>query len=624
MSKFTHLHTHSHYSLLQALPKIPDLIEATKKDGMEALALTDAGNLYGIIEFYKECKAANIKPIVGVDFFVATRTRNDREPRIDNKRTRLVLLAKNHDGYKNLIRLVTDSHIEGFYYKPRIDKELIEKYSNGLIAISPSFSGEISLAIKNGNIESAKEWVEFYKKIYGDDFYIEISHHPEIEGFADRMEKLVEFAKQENIKIVAAHDVYYIKKEDKIARDTLMAVQKTFGERIEDDGSDFSFISSKDANKFFKQIPEALENVEKIVADCNLEIPLGKWYFPTIEIPEGRTADEELKKIVFEGFEKRNEEKTESSINRAEYELSVIKQKGYAPYFLVVADLLKFAKENGILSNIRGSVSGSLVTYLAGITNINPLEYEIPFERFLNPDRPSAPDIDMDFADNRRDEMVAYSKRKYGNDKVAQIGTFGTMAARGSVRDVARALGFDVATGDRISKMVPMGSQGFPMTLERAVEESEELKEAYKKEEVVKKIIDMAMKIEGSARHIGVHAAGVVIAPMPLTEIVPLQYDPKGEGKIITQFDMYSIDENNAGLLKFDFLGLKNLSIIADTISLVEKLRGVKIDYDNIPLNDTKTFEMLARGETEDTFQLNGDGMTRFLVERASQMFLCH
>lgn len=619
MPKFTHLHTHSHYSLLQALPKIPDLIEAAKKDGMEALALTDAGNLYGVIDFFKECKAAGIKPIVGVDFFVASRTRHDREPRIDNKRTRLVLLAKNIDGYKNLIKLVTDSHLEGFYYKPRIDRELIEKYAKGLIAISPSFSGEISLAIKNENPDVAKEWIAFYKKNFGSDFYIEISQHPEIEGFGERMKKLSAFAKQENIPIVAAHDVYYINKDDKKARDTLVAVQKTFGERADSDESDFSFISQKEAAKLFKEIPEALANVEKIASECNLEIPLGKWYFPHIEIPEDTTEDDELKRIVYEGFEKRNEEKTDETIKRVEYELGVIKQKGYAPYFLVVADLLRFAKENGILTNIRGSVSGSMITYLAGITNINPLEYDIPFERFLNPDRPSAPDIDMDFADDRRDEMVEYTKQKYGADKVAQIGTFGTMAARGSVRDVARALGFDVATGDRISKMVPMGSQGFPMTIERALEESDELKKAYKAEEETKRIIDMARKIEGSARHIGVHAAGVVISPMPLIEIVPLQFDPKSQGersgKIITQFDMYSIDEDNAGLLKFDFLGLKNLSIIADTIKLVEKLRGIKIDYDNIPLDDTKTYEMLARGETEDTFQLNGDGMTRFLVE---------
>jgi DNA polymerase-3 subunit alpha len=296
-----------------------------------------------------------------------------------------------------------------------------------------------------------------------------------------------------------------------------------------------------------------------------------------------------------------------------DYELEVIKNKGYSPYFLVVADLLKYASLNGILTNIRGSVSGSLTTYLSGITKINPIEYEIPFERFLNPDRPSAPDIDMDYADDRRDEMVEYAKRKYGEDKVAQIGTFGTMAARGSVRDVARALGFPYSLGDMIAKLIPMGSQGFPMTIERALEETEELKKIYKEEKDVKTIIDMAKKIEGCARHMGIHAAGVVISPTEITDYTALQYDPKGEGKIITQYDMYSIEE--AGLLKFDFLGLSNLSIIADTLTLIEKIQGIKLKQDDIPINDKKTFQMLAKGETTDLFQLNGDVMTRFLVE---------
>ncbi|MES2223601.1 MAG: DNA polymerase III subunit alpha [Patescibacteria group bacterium] len=616
MSKFTHLHTHSHYSLLQALPKIPDMVAKAKEFEMKALALTDAGNMYGVIEFFKECKKKEIKPIIGVDFFVAVRTRHDREPRIDNRRTRLILLAKDMEGYQNLLKLVTYSYTEGFYYKPRIDKELIEKYHKGLIAITPSFSGEAATAIRNANEDLARDWVSFYKNIFKDDFYIEITMHPEIEDQSQFMDRLVSFAKDVEVPIVAGHDVYYLEKDEKKAQKTLMMVQKSFGEaRVEEDEGDFSFISPTEAEKLFKKYPEAIENVEKVVEKCNLEIPLGKWMFPTIPIESGLGADDELKRIVYEGFAKRNLEKNEATTTRADYELSVIKTKGYAPYFLVVADLLRYAKEHGILSNIRGSVSGSLVTYLSGITNIDPLEFEIPFERFLNPDRPSAPDIDMDFADDRRDEMVAYAKVKYGDDKVAQIGTFGTMAARGSVRDVARALGYEVATGDRISKMVPMGSQGFPMTLEKALTENPELGVAYKKEEDTKKIIDMAMKIEGCSRHIGVHAAGVVISPVPLIDIVPLQLDPKGEGKIITQYDMYSIDEENAGLLKFDFLGLKNLSIISDTIKLVKQLKNIDVDYETIPIDDKKTFEMLARGETSDVFQLNGEGMTKFLMD---------
>ena len=583
---------------------------------MDAVALTDSGNLYAAIEFYKECKKNNIKPILGVDFYVAARTRTDKEPRIDNKRSRLVLLAKNLDGYKNLIKLVTDSHMDGFYYRPRIDKELIEKYHEGLVAISPSFSGEVAQNLKFGNDDKAKEWADFYKNIFKEDFYIEITKHPEIETHEELQDRLVEFAKKENIPIMAANDVYYLEKDDKKARTTLLSVQKSFIPSVQnDDEGDFSFSTETEMLKKFKNLPEALENTIKIGEKCNLEIPLGKWMFPNIELPEGVSADDELKRIVYEGFERRGVEKTEEILKRVEYELGVIRTKGYSPYFLVVADLLRYARENGILSNIRGSVSGSMVTFLSGITNIDPLLYEIPFERFLNPDRPSAPDIDMDFADNRRDEMVEYARKKYGSDKVAQIGTFGTMAARGAVRDVARALNFPVAVGDRISKMVPMGSQGFPMTLERALEDSKELAEIYKKEPDTKQIIDMARKIEGCARHISVHAAGVVISPIPLTEVTPLQYDPKGEGKIITQYDMYSIDEDNAGLLKFDFLGLKNLSIIADTLKLAERLKGVKIDVDTIPIDDKKTFEMLARGETGDTFQLNGEGMTKFLME---------
>ncbi len=615
-SQFTHLHTHSHYSLLSALPKVDELVGEAKKHGLTSLALTDNGNLYGAIEFYSECKKKEIKPILGVDFYVAARTRTDMQAGVDSRRTRLVLLAMNMEGYHNLIELVTKSHLEGFYYKPRIDRELIERYSKGLIAITPSFSGEVAQALKGRNPDKAKEWLEFYKKVYGDRFYIEISRHPEINGHEAAMKALAEFAKLHNVPIVAAHDVYYINPGDRFARETLVRVNShgDGSDRVsEDDEDDFSFISPERAAELFHDMPEALENCAKIADRCNLTLELGKWVFPNLVVESGLTPDDELRRIVFEGFARRNVEQNAGHVKRAEYELEVIKNKGYAPYFLVVADLLRYARENGILSNIRGSVSGSMVTYLAGITNINPIEYEIPFERFLNPDRPSAPDIDMDYADDRRDDMIAYVREKYGADKVAQIGTFGTMMARGSVRDVARAMGFAYEIGDRISKLIPMGAQGFPMTIERALAEVTELRQAYESEPDTRRIIDMAKKIEGCARHIGVHAAGVVVSPTALTDYTPLQFDPKGEGKIITQYDMYTIED--AGLLKFDFLGLKNLSIIADTIARIKKIDGVTVDYDNIPIDDTKTYEMLARGETSDLFQLNGDGMTRFLKE---------
>ncbi len=633
MPRFTHLHTHSHYSLLSALPKIDDLLSEAKKYGLESLALTDNGNLYGAIEFYKACKSKDIKPIIGVDFYVAVRSRKDMQAGVDNRRSRLVLLAMNETGYKNLVQLVTKSNLEGFYYKPRIDRELLELHNEGLIAISPSFSGEIAQSLKSRNQDKAKEVAEFYKRVFGDSrrvdlrvpevypsgssrLFIEITRHPEIDGHEQNMKTLLEFAKSQKIPVMASHDVYYLKPEDRFARETLVRVNSHSdqSDKISDsDEDDFSFISPERAEELFHDLPEALENTAKISEMCNLNLELGKWVFPGLKVDSGRTPDEELKQLTLEGFAQRNVAKTEELMKRAEYELLVIKDKGYAPYFLVVADMLRFARENKILSNIRGSVSGSLVTFLTGITNINPIEYEIPFERFLNPDRPSAPDIDMDYADDRRDEVIDYVRKKYGSDKVAQVGTFGTMAARGSVRDVARAMGFPYDVGDRISKLIPMGSQGFPMTIERALEETPELKTVYREEEDARRIIDMARKIEGCARHIGVHAAGVVISPTSLTDYTPLQFDPKGEGKIITQYDMYSIEE--AGLLKFDFLGIKNLTIIADTIERTRKIIGVEVNYDTIPVDDKKTFEMLARGETADLFQLNGDGMTRFLKD---------
>ncbi|HEU0081001.1 MAG TPA: DNA polymerase III subunit alpha [Candidatus Paceibacterota bacterium] len=614
MARFIHLHTHSHYSLLAALPKVDALVKAAKDDGAAALALTDNGNLYGAIEFYKECKKAGIKPIIGVDFYMAARGRADKQSGIDSRRTRLILLAKDLEGYKNLVQLVTRSYLEGFYYKPRIDRELLELHKDGLIAISSAFSGDLTLALQGNDIAKACEIAQYYKGVFGGDYYLEITHHPDIDGHDTLMARTKEVSKKTGIPLVAGANVYYLRPEDKPAQQTLMLVNSSGDDRISDDDvADFSFISDATAQQYFRDTPEAIANTEKIAAECNLELKLGTWVFPDFKLPEGETPDAALRKVVFEGFKRRGVPDTPETVARAEYELKVIRDKGYAPYFLVVADLLKFARENFILSNIRGSVSGSLVTYLSGITNINPLVYEIPFERFLNPDRPSAPDIDMDFADNRRDEVIDYARRKYGADKVAQVGTFGTMAAKGSVRDVTRALGYPVDMGNKLSALIPMGSQGFPMTIDKALEDVPELRELYQKDPDAKRIIDLAKKIEGCARQMGVHAAGVVIAPTTLTDFTPLQYDTKGDNKIISQYDMYSIEE--AGLLKFDFLGLKNLSIIADTLKLIKRNYGVTIDLDSMPVDDKKTFEMLARGETSDLFQLNGDGMTKFLKD---------
>lgn len=610
-----HLHTHSHYSLLSALPKIPDLIEAAKANSMPALALTDNGNLYGAIEFYKACQEAGIKPIIGIDAYVALRTRFDKEPGIDNRRTRLVLLAENLQGYQNLLKLVTASHLEGFYYKPRVDRELLERHASGLFAIVPSFSGDIVQALKSNDEVRAKEKLVWYEHVYGKDhIYLEISHHPEIEGHQKTQESIIAFAQSSGAQLTAAHDVYYIQPSDRRAREVMVKIQS--GTTLEEgDGTeDFSFISHKQAEKYFAKTPEALKNTARIAQECNLELPLGIWAFPTPQIESGRSPDDELRELAYSGIAKRGLTATPQVTERLEYELSVIKQKGYASYFIIVADLLRYAHEHKILTNIRGSVAGSITTYLTGITKVDPLEYKIPFERFLNPERPSAPDIDMDYADNRRDEMLEYTKKKYGSENVAQIGTFGTMMARAAVRDVARALGHPYSTGDQIAKLIPIGSQGFPMTIDRALEMEPELAKLYKQEPTAKEVIDLAKKIEGCVRHISVHAAGVVISPRPLTDFTALQFDPKG-GKIITQYDMYSIDEDNVGLLKFDFLGIKNLSILADAVSRVKVTRGIDVDIETIPLNDKKTFEILSRGETMGLFQLNGSGMTRFLKD---------
>lgn len=618
-SKFTHLHVHSHYSLLNALPQIDALVKRAKELGMTALALTDNGNMYGTIEFYKACKKKEIKPIIGVDFYMAIRTRADKQAGVDNRRTRLVLLAKDNAGYKNLIKLVTYSHLEGFYYKPRIDRELLQKHHEGLICISPSFSSEIVTALKNKDKEKAGEIDDFYKKTFGaDNFYLEITHHPEIPNHEDMMEEIKKFAKETKTSVMAAHDVYYLDPEDRAACETLRSIQ-SLGDgserNFEDSEEDMSLIAGEKAEEYFKDLPEALENTEKIAEACNAVIEIDKWFFPDIKTPENKSHDEILRELALAGIERRKLERTDEVLKRLDYELGIIKNKGYAKYFLVVSDLLRYAHEHQILTTIRGSVAGSLTTYLTEITNVNPLEYKLPFERFLNPERPSAPDIDMDYADNRRDEIIQYTREKYGADKVAQIGTFGTMAARGAVRDVARALGYPYATGDRISKLIPMGSQGFPMTIDRAIEIEPELKKMYDSEAETREVIDMAKKIEGCARHISVHAAGVVISPDALIEHVPIQYDPKGEGKLITQYDMHSVGEDGVGLLKFDFLGIRNLSILADAVRLVKQIDKIDVDIENIPLDDKKTFKMLARGETIGLFQLNGSGMTKFLKD---------
>lgn len=617
MKPFTHLHVHSHYSLLAALPKIKELVAAAKEDGMKSLALTDNNNMYGTIEFYIECEKNDIKPIIGIDAYVAPRTRHDKETRVDSRRSRLVLLAENDTGYKNLINLVTDSHVEGFYYKPRIDRELIEKYSEGLICISPFLAGDIATYLDNFDEEKANETASFLKGVFKDKLYLELLHHPELDPGLEKKNRTIEFSKKHDIPLIAAHDVYYLEKEDRVARKTLISIQSSFGARDNNytENEDFSFITQKTANEYFKDTPEALENTEKVAEMCNIHIPIAEWKFPDYKVESGRTHDEELRHMTMEGLKFRKMDLNDVVKERIEYELGVIEDKGYAKYFLTVADLLNFARKNDILTNTRGSAAGSLVSYLTGITTVDPISLQLPFERFLNPGRPSAPDVDMDFADVRRDEVIEYAREKYGRNNVAQIGTFGTMAAKGAVRDVTRSMGYDYDIGDNIAKLIPMGAQGFPMTIQRALDDIEELRDLYNNDSTTKEILDMAQKIEGCARHIGVHAAGVVISPDPLNLDTPVQLDPKGSGKLITQYNMHAVGEDGAGLLKFDFLGLKNLTIIGNVRKLAKKLYDVDIVIDDIPLDDKTTYDMISRGETGATFQLNGDGMIKYLKD---------
>lgn len=616
--EFVHLHVHSMYSLLNAVPTPKELAAAAKADGQTMLAITDAGALYGAIAFYTACSNEGIKPIIGLDAFLAPRTRHDKEVNIDKPRSRVVLLAKTFKGYQNLIKLVTKANTEGFYYRPRIDDELLIELKEDLVCIIPSFAGEVAQALKDVNPEKAAERLDWYKQTFGEDCYLEISHHPEMFGHNENQEKIKVLAQKTNTPLVAAHDVYYLKPEDRIARETMIKIQSGgVVDMTADSAEDFSFTTQAQMKDWFADTPEALSNTVKIANQCNVEITLGQeaWVFPNYIIESGREPDEELRVTSYEGVKWRGLDIEDEEVKtRLDYELDVIKTKGYAKYFLVVGDLLREARERGILTTIRGSVAGSFTTYVLGITNVNPLEYKLPFERFLNPERPSAPDVDMDFADNRRDEIIEYAKQKYGEDKVAQIGTFGTMMAKAAVRDVARALGHSYSTGDRISKMIPLGAQGMPMTIDKALGLEPELAELYKKDSESREVIDLAKRIEGRVRHLGVHAAGVVIAPVPLDQYVPIQIDSK-TGKYITQYEMHSVGEDGVGLLKFDFLGIKNLAILADAVKRVKKIRNVDVNIENIPLDDQLTFEMLARGETMGLFQLNGTGMTSFLKQ---------
>ncbi len=618
--KFTHLHVHSHYSLLDGLSKIPDLLDYTKELGMDSIAITDHGVLYGNIEFYKEAKKRGVKPIFGMEAYIAARSMRDKQPNIDHIRYHLTLLAKNKQGYKNLIQLTSLSHLEGFYYKPRVDKELLRKYAEGLIALSGCLQGEISKAILAGKKSDAEKLALEYADIFGkENFYLELQHHPNIKEQTKVNKALLELSKKFSLPIVATQDSHYLRAEDAEAQDILLAIQT--GEKTSDEkrgltmkGEDFSLKSPKDMHAAFKNIPGAIENTQKIADLCNVQIELGKYQLPYFPVPQGYDENSYLKKMCENGLGERYEVKEgdqiESSVlQRLNYELEVIKQMGFASYFLIVQDFVNWAKNRGIVVGPgRGSAAGSIVSYLLNITNIDPLKYDLIFERFLQKDRHELPDIDIDFADTRRDEVLEYVAQKYGRENVAQIITFGTMAARASVRDVGRALNYPYEYCDKVAKTIPM-----MMNFDQALRESQEFALLYQNDREARRLIDAARKLEGVARHASTHACGVVITKEPLTNSVPLQLSSQNSAAVISQYGMHAIED--LGLLKMDFLGLKNLTIIENAREQIRRAYGKDIDMDKIPLDDEKTIKLLQQANTVGIFQLESQGMRRYLKE---------
>ena len=618
MSKFVHLHTHSHYSLLEALPKVKELLKHVAGLEQAAVALTDNGNLYGAIEFYQKAIDVGIKPILGVDLYVSQEGRHLKRAHIDTRPHRLVCLARNNEGYKNLLQLSSLGFLEGFYYKPRVDKELLKQFSGGLIVLSGGHMGEIDELLKLENVAQAKEAIRWYADVFGEEnFYLELVDRPEIAQQEATNTQLIALGKELGVPVVATKNTFYLKPQDVEAWKILNCIKggktlEQFERQMQYD-FDASMVSGEYMEERFGDVPEAIENTQRIADRCDVQLDLGKWNFPKFEIEEGKTFRQVLTERAFSKLqERRGRELDEIEATRLNYELEIIDQKGFCPYLLIVSDFLTWSTEHGIVTTTRGSAAGSLVSYSIGISSIDPLLYQLPFERFLNPERPSAPDIDADFADNRRDEVLDYVRGKYGHEKVAQICTFGTMLARGSVRDVGRALGFAYGMIDEVAKLVPMGSQGFPMTLERALKESPDLKKKYDMDANVHRVIDLAQRIEGCARHVSIHAAGTVISPTALTDFTPLQIDTR-EGKIITQYEMHAVE--SAGLVKMDFLGIRNLSILGDAVALVKAVKGIEVVTQKIPVDDQKTFELLAAGHTMGVFQLNGDGMTKYLMD---------
>ena len=614
MAKFTHLHVHSEYSLLDGLAKIDKLFAKALELGMDSLALTDHGVMYGAVKFYLTALEFEMKPIIGMEAYMAARSRFDKQANIDSDRYHLILLAKNETGYVNLMKLTTLAHLEGFYYKPRIDMEILRKYAEGLIACSACLEGEIPQLLLQNRERQAEDKVKEFLEIFGKDFYLELQYHPRIEKYKKVNQGLVKLSEKLGVPLVATNDVHYVEPEDAEAQDALLAVQTQ--KLIKDqnrlsmiDSPDFYLRSQEEMIEVFKDYPDAIKNTRKITQDCNLEIPIGKWILPNYPLPEGKTAEEYLRELTLARLKDRYPKPEKEVLERLNYELDVICKRGFATYFLIVQDFVNWAKKQGIrVGPGRGSAAGSLVSYILRITSINPLAHNLPFERFLNPQRPTPPDIDLDFADDRRDEVIEYVTQKYGQNKVAQIITFNVMKARESVRDIGRVLGMPYSEPDKIAKLIPPN-----LSIAESLKSVPELAVYYRQPEF-KKLLDLAQKVEGIARHASTHAAGLVIADKDLTEYTPLQKETKGE-RIMTQYDMYSLDlnvsEKAIGLLKIDLLGLRNLTILEKALDYIRHISGQEIDLSEIPLDDKEALKVIASGETTGIFQLESAGMRR-------------
>lgn len=609
---FVHLHVHTEFSFLDGACRIGEMIPRAKELGMKAIAITDHGGMYGVIDFYKKAKAEGIKPVIGCEVYTASKNMYDKTHERGNRTGHLVLLCKNMTGYKNLIKLDSLSFTDGFYYKPRVDIEHIKKYSEGLICLSACLAGDIPNAILNDDIKRAKDLIEQYIEIFGkENFFLEIQDHNMMEQKKVN-QGLIKLAKEYDLGLVATNDVHYLKREDAKYQDILMCIQTNRKvaetDRMNFETDEFYLKSEEEMKELFGSVPESLSNTEKIADMCNLEFEFGNYLLPEFDVPAGKDAYEYLEELCVKGINERYEKVTDEIKERLSYELGVIKNMGYVDYFLIVWDFIKYAKDHGIpIGPGRGSAAGSIVAYSLYITDIDPIRFNLLFERFLNPERISMPDIDVDICNENRGKVIDYVVEKYGREKVAQIITFNAMKARAAVRDVARVLDIPYADTDQIAKLIPMEAK---MTIKKAIEISPDLKDRYENDPTVKELLDDAMALEGLTRNAGTHAAGVIITKEPITNYIPIQ---KNDEVTTTQFPMGTVEE--LGLLKMDFLGLRNLSIIKDAVDIIELSTGEKLDISKIDIDKKEVYEMLSRGETEGVFQLESQGMKQFIKE---------